>query len=49
MPKIVLEQLRFEECKSEKNGYLEIYNLNDEEYNLIFNILKSEKEEEKWQ
>ena len=49
MPKIVLEQLRFEECNSEKNSYLEIYNLNDEEYNLIFNILKSEKEEEKWQ
>lgn len=47
MPKIVLEQLRFEECKSESNGYLEIYNLNDEEYNLIFNILKSKKEEEK--
>lgn len=47
MPKIVLEQLRFEKCKSEKNGYLEIYNLNDEEYDLIFNILKSEKEEEK--
>lgn len=49
MPKIVLEQLRFEEYKSEKNDYLEIYNLNDEEYDLIFNILKSEKEEEKWQ
>ncbi len=47
MPKIILKQLKFEECKSEKDGYLEIYNLDDEEYNLIFNILKSEKEEEK--
>lgn len=35
MPKIVLEQLRFEECKSEKNGYLEIYNLNKEDFRCL--------------